>query len=111
MYYCCVFAIFHYVEAWVNSYVETIYPVGNEDDWVVPDEIKQIKVLKPLYRTKDGRSKTNRRPSQGEKKKALRYCSSCRGQCHNCSTYKYTMPPPSTISGSDIRSSAQQIQI
>ena len=31
---------FYMVEAWSNSYVETIYPVENEDKWVVVDKIK-----------------------------------------------------------------------
>ena len=73
----------------------------NKDDWKVPDEIKQRKVLKPSFRTKVGRPKTNRRPSQGEKKKTLFHCSFCGGQGHNCSTCKYIMPAPSTIIGSD----------
>ena len=71
----------------------------NKDDWVVPDDIKQIKVLKPAYRPKASRPKANCRPSQGEKNKALHYCSSCGGQCHNRSTCKYIMLTPSTVSG------------
>ena len=51
----------------------------NKGNWVVPDDIKQTKVLKPAYRLKAGRPKANRGPSQGEKKKALHHCSSCGG--------------------------------
>ena len=54
VYYFCVSTRFYYVEAWVNSYAKTIYPIGNEDDWVVPDKIKQINVLKPPFRTNVG---------------------------------------------------------
>ena len=75
--------------------------MGNEDDWEVPDEIKQRKVLKLPFRTKSDRPKTNHRPSQGEKKKALRHCSSCGGQGHNRSTCKYIMSAPSTVNGSN----------
>ena len=82
-FFLCFSTRFYYVNAWVNSYAETIYPVGNEDDWEIPDEIKQRKVLKLPFRMKSGRLKTNHRPSQGEKKKALCHCSSCGGQGHN----------------------------
>ena len=85
--------------------------MGNKDDWVVPDEIKQIKVLKQPLRTKASRPETNRRPSQGEKKNALHHYSSCGGQGHNRSTYKYIMPTPSTISALVTRRAAQQVQI
>ena len=54
IYYFCVSARFYSVEEWVKSYAKTIYLVENEDDWVVLDEIKKIKVLKPPYRTKVG---------------------------------------------------------
>ena len=93
-------ARFYSIDAWINSYAEIIYPVENEDDSVVLNDIKQIKVLKPTYHPKAGRPKANRRPSQGEKKKALYYYSSCGRQGHNRSIYKYIMPAPSTISGS-----------
>ena len=88
--------------------METIYPVGNEDDWEVPDDIKQRKILKLPFYTKVGRPKTNR-PSQGQKKKTFRHCSSCGGQGHNRSTCKYIMPTPSTISGLDTRKTTQQV--
>ena len=82
--------------------------MGNENDWEV---LKQRKVLKSPFRTKSGRSKTHHRPSQGEKKKALCPCSSCGGQGHNRSICKYIMITPFTVSGSDRRSVAQQVQI
>ena len=50
---------FYTVKAWLNSYAETIYLVGNEDDWVVVNEIKQRKVGKPPHQLKVGRLKTN----------------------------------------------------
>ena len=81
------------------------------DDWVVLDEIKQIKVLKSPFCTKVGRPKTNHRPSQGEKNKAVRHCSSYGGQDHNHSTCKYIMPVPSTVSGSEKIRVAKQVQI
>ena len=85
--------------------------MGNKDDWEVLDEIKQRNVLKPPFWTKFGRPKINCGPSQGEKKKALCHCSFCGGQGHNRSTCKCIMPSPSIVSGSDIRSAAQQVQI
>ena len=101
------FARFYFVDVWVNSYAKTIYPVGNKDDWVVSDDIKQTKILKPTYRPKVGLPKANRRPSQGEKKKALPHYSSCERQGHNCSTCKYIIPAPSTVSGSGSRIAQQ----
>ena len=81
--------------------METIYHVGNEDDWLVPDDIIKIKVLKPTYHPKVSPPKANRKSSQEEKKKALRHYSSNGG--HNRSTCKYIVPTPSTISGSGSR--------
>ena len=72
--------------------------MGNEDDRVVSDNIKQIKVLKPNH-PKVGRPKANQKPSQGEKKKASRHYSSCGGQGHNLSTCKYIMSALSTVNG------------
>ena len=85
--------------------------MGDEDDWEVPDEIKQKKVLKPPFQTKVGRPKKNRRPSQGEKKKALHLCSFCGGQGHNHLICKYIMSAPSAVYDSDTRRVAQQVQI
>ena len=50
---------FYLVDAWLNSYAEIIYLVGNKDDWIVSDDIKQIKVLKPPYHSKVGCPKAN----------------------------------------------------
>ena len=91
------FTRFYSVDGWLNSNAETIYSVGNKDDWVVPNNTKQMKVLKPPYHLKVGRPKANWRPSQGEKKKTPHHCSSCRGQGHNHSTCKYILPAPYTV--------------
>ena len=40
------------VDAWVNSYTEIIYEEENKDDWVVSDDITQIKLLKLAYHPK-----------------------------------------------------------
>ena len=87
---------FYIVEAWLNSYAETVYHVGNENERVVLDEIKQRKYTKPLYQPKARRPKTSRRSSQGEKKKVSCHCSSCGEQGYNQSTCKYIMLTPST---------------
>ena len=79
--------------------METIYLVENEDDWVILNDAKQMKILKPPYHPKAGHPKANWKSSQGEKKKALHHCCSCGGQCHNRSTCKYIMPTPSTVNG------------
>ena len=97
------FVRFYYVDAWINSYAVIIYPVKNEDDWVVADDTKLIKVLKPAYLPKVSCPKANYRPSPGEKNKALRHCSSYGGQGHNRSTCKYIMSTPSNVCGSGSR--------
>ena len=81
--------------------------MGNQDDWVVSDDIKQIKVLKPPYRSKAGQLKANRRLSQGEKKKTFHHCSSYGGQSHNRLTCKYIMPAPSIVNRSGFKSRAK----
>lgn len=84
-------------EAWLNCYAETIYPVGNEEDWEIPDAIKTIVVTPPSEKKMPGRPTTERRLSQGEKKKVPRRCSSCGGTGHNRSTCRHAMPTQSTM--------------
>lgn len=84
----------------MNAYAETIYPVGNEDDWIIPEDIKQRVCLKPPVKVKKGRPTTKRMPSQGEAPKVQKRCSSCGGRGHNRATCSAVMPAPSTARAS-----------
>ncbi|XP_062109392.1 uncharacterized protein LOC133820010 [Humulus lupulus] len=66
---------FYTIKSWMNSYKETIYPTGNEDDWILPNDIKNMLVGVPvekqqvghLKKPKLGRLMTNRWPFGKEK--------------------------------------------
>ncbi|XP_047331728.1 uncharacterized protein LOC124935329 [Impatiens glandulifera] len=87
---------YYSTEMWLNAYAETCYPVGDEEEWNISEIIKQRVYLKPPVKVKKGRSKTNRRSSQGETRKVQKRCNSCGGQGHNRATCKSVMPVPFT---------------
>ena len=49
-----------------SAYGETIHPVGDQSDWILPEELSGLKVLLQNKRVSAGRPRTNRRPLQGE---------------------------------------------
>ncbi|XP_062085893.1 uncharacterized protein LOC133792001 [Humulus lupulus] len=87
---------FYTIKSWRNSYKETIYPTGNEDDWILLDDIKNMVVGVPIgkqqvgrpKKPKLGRPRTNCWPSSGEKDVKMRKCSRCGGHGHNKSSCK-----------------------
>ncbi|XP_062078696.1 uncharacterized protein LOC133783165 [Humulus lupulus] len=84
-------------ESWKSTYEGTIMPVGDEDDWELPEDIKNIQVgvpieKKPVGRPKKqkvGRIRKNRYPSNGDKVVIQRCCSKCGGKGHNKASCKY----------------------
>ncbi|PON62409.1 Zinc finger, PMZ-type [Parasponia andersonii] len=80
---------YYTVDAWLCSYAETIYPVGNEEEWDVPDNISRYMVEPPPYKPKAGQLKTKRTKSKGEKIIMQRHCS---GKGHNRATCTYMIP-------------------
>ncbi|XP_062100174.1 uncharacterized protein LOC133806053 [Humulus lupulus] len=74
-------------ECWKSTYEGTIMLVGDEDDWELPEDIKNIQVgvpieKKPIGRLKKqkvGRIRKNRYPSNGDKVVIQRCCSKCGG--------------------------------
>ncbi|XP_060965465.1 uncharacterized protein LOC133034401 [Cannabis sativa] len=46
---------------WLATYSGTVYPIGHQSEWEVPEEVKNIIVLPPHERVKSGRPKTLRR--------------------------------------------------
>ncbi|XP_062085852.1 uncharacterized protein LOC133791959 [Humulus lupulus] len=86
---------YYKIETWRSSYTESIYPTCNEEEWIVPHDIMTIKVRthaqkNPVGRPKkkQGRPKTKRHPSNGDKLVVQRKCSTCGGLGHNRATCK-----------------------
>ncbi|KAM6564195.1 hypothetical protein CsatB_024193 [Cannabis sativa] len=67
---------------WLATYAETVYPIGHQSEWEVPDEVKDIIVLSPHERVKSGRPKTLRRKAGWEKDKHNK-CRKCGELGHN----------------------------
>ena len=65
-----------------SAYGETINPVGDQSDWVMPEDLSGLKVLPPNERVSAGRPRTNRRPSQGEQQMQV-ICGRCGQRGHN----------------------------
>ncbi|XP_047340376.1 uncharacterized protein LOC124943966 [Impatiens glandulifera] len=100
---------YYSTEMWLHAYAETCYPVSDEEEWDIPEIIKQCVCLKPPIKVKKGRPTTNRRSSQCETRKVQRRCSSCGGQGQNRATCKSVMSAPSTArTSSQHQPSSQQ---
>ncbi|KAI5346373.1 hypothetical protein L3X38_014252 [Prunus dulcis] len=67
--------------------VEPIWPIGDQTDWVVPDDVRDRIVLPPITRRRHGRSKEKRLPSRGEEP-STRKCSRCSSTGHYRQTSK-----------------------
>ncbi|XP_062104221.1 uncharacterized protein LOC133815389 [Humulus lupulus] len=74
---------------------ESIYPTGNEEEWIVPHDIMTIKVRTPAQKNpighpkkKQGRPKTKRHPSNGDKLVVQCKCNTCGALGHNRATCK-----------------------
>ncbi|CAL9000832.1 unnamed protein product, partial [Prunus brigantina] len=71
------FASSYYTHAtWATAYAESIYPVPPEGTWVIPENLKKVKILPPLSRVLPGRRKTQRIASKGEESRKKK-CSRC----------------------------------
>ncbi|XP_030477918.1 uncharacterized protein LOC115694955 [Cannabis sativa] len=83
-------------ETWKKIYDATINIVGKEDEWVLPEHIKNIRIgvpveKKPVGRPRKrnaGRRPMKRRPSSGQVVVEPRNCSICHGPGHNRATCK-----------------------
>ncbi|XP_050211388.1 uncharacterized protein LOC126661576 [Mercurialis annua] len=74
-------------ETILKIYDETVYPVEDESNWNVPEEVAQKIVTPPQGRTKSGRPKKKRMRSGTEKINHNR-CGRCRKYGHNVKTCK-----------------------
>uniref|UniRef100_A0A0D3C175 MULE transposase domain-containing protein n=1 Tax=Brassica oleracea var. oleracea TaxID=109376 RepID=A0A0D3C175_BRAOL len=57
---------YYLVELWALAYCRMIYHVPHMSEWVIPDEIRALKVLPPVYEKKKGPTQKQRFPSAGE---------------------------------------------
>ncbi|XP_062119357.1 uncharacterized protein LOC133833115 [Humulus lupulus] len=86
---------FYTVEAWLSSYGGSVYTLGNEESWVIPNDIGSMMIAPPLVKQKAGRPKKKRRLSKGEKNRKQHRCSRCGVLGHNRVTCTTVCPPPS----------------
>ncbi|XP_062111906.1 uncharacterized protein LOC133823254 [Humulus lupulus] len=85
---------YYKLETWALAYVDTIYPVPQQEDWDI-NEVKVLpKVLPPNVQIKRGRAKLKRIPSVGEGKKWIKRCGLCEQPGHS----KKTCPLRATTS-------------
>ncbi|CAL8083959.1 unnamed protein product [Prunus armeniaca] len=86
------FASSYYTRAtWAAAYAESIYPVPPEGTWVIPQNVKKVKILPPLCNVMPGRRKTQRIASRGEESRQKK-CSRCGVKGHYRSTCKQSVP-------------------
>ena len=48
---------YYSVETWRTSYADSIYPCGNEDDWIIPSNLQNMDVGVPIEKNPVGRPK------------------------------------------------------
>ena len=53
-------------ELWALAYVRTIYPVPDQSEWDIPEDVQNMKVLPPDVTSKCERIQQTRFPSVGE---------------------------------------------
>ncbi|XP_022895484.1 uncharacterized protein LOC111409704 [Olea europaea var. sylvestris] len=69
-------------DAYLNAYQDSVYPVGNQEEWTVPEEVQQEIVLPPNQRKSCGRPTEKRKRSSREGRPTTK-CGHCGGQGHN----------------------------
>ncbi|XP_062104331.1 uncharacterized protein LOC133815514 [Humulus lupulus] len=85
---------YYKLETWALAYVDTIYPVPQQEDWDINEVEVLPKVLPPNVPIKRGRAKLKRIPSVGEGKKWIKRCGLCGQPGHS----KKTCPLRATTS-------------
>ena len=77
--------------SFISSYSKSIYPIGNNKDWVILEDIRCRVVLPPRNRRPTRRSKNERIHSGGEVKRT-QCCGRCGDYGHNGKTCKRPIP-------------------
>ncbi|XP_062119054.1 uncharacterized protein LOC133832768 [Humulus lupulus] len=86
---------FYTIEAWLSSYGGFVYTLGNEESWVILNDIGSMMIAPPLVKQKACRPKKKRRLSKGEKNSKQHRCSRCGVLGHNRVTCTTVCPLPS----------------
>ncbi|KAL5537704.1 hypothetical protein UlMin_045636 [Ulmus minor] len=73
-----------------NTYNGSLNPVGDKEDWNIPEDIKQEILLPPIYKPAAGRRKKQRYKSATETFKMSTKCGRCRRTGHNRKTCKFS---------------------
>ncbi|XP_050207784.1 uncharacterized protein LOC126657177 [Mercurialis annua] len=72
-------------EAMLATYSEMVFPIEKQDEWIIPQEVKDMIVLPPQHKTKSGRPKKQRFASPWENLKNAK-CNRCGKKGHNRKT-------------------------
>ncbi|XP_022871448.1 protein FAR1-RELATED SEQUENCE 5-like [Olea europaea var. sylvestris] len=78
-------------EAFRNTYQETIFPVGNPAEWIVPNDVHDIVVIAPNQKRSCGRP-TEKRFRPAYKENITIKCGRCGESGHNRRTYSSLVP-------------------
>ncbi|KAL5547634.1 hypothetical protein UlMin_002865 [Ulmus minor] len=84
-----------------ETYKCVIHPVGNEDDWDIPEEIREIILKHPNYKVRKGRRQKERYRPSSENYVAKRKCGRCKQLGH---TRKVCIKTPIANAGSKRKS-------
>ncbi|KAL5560535.1 hypothetical protein UlMin_036746 [Ulmus minor] len=76
---------------WKVTYAGVVYPLPHQGDWVIPNEVRDVKVLPPDIRSVSGRRRKSRIPSIGENAQRHK-CSRCRQLGHHRKTCQNPIP-------------------
>ncbi|KAL5581751.1 hypothetical protein UlMin_014193 [Ulmus minor] len=76
---------------WKATYVGVVYPLPHQGDWVVPNEVRDVKVLPPDIQSVSGRRRKSRIPSVGENAQRHK-CSRCHQLGHHRKTCQNPIP-------------------
>ncbi|XP_050211806.1 uncharacterized protein LOC126661964 [Mercurialis annua] len=80
-------SIYYMKETMLATYSETVFPMAKEDEWDVPQQVKDFIVLPPQHKTKSGRPKKERFKHTWEKLKHAK-CTRCGDRGHSRKTCK-----------------------
>ncbi|KAL5564626.1 hypothetical protein UlMin_027790 [Ulmus minor] len=76
---------------WKATYASVVYPLPHQGDWVIPNEVHDVKVLPSDIRSVTRRRRKSRIPSVGENAQRHK-CSHCRQLGHHRKTCQNPIP-------------------
>ncbi|KAL5549324.1 hypothetical protein UlMin_004555 [Ulmus minor] len=76
---------------WKATYVGVVYPLPHQGDWVIPNEVRDVKVLPPDIRSVSGCCRKSKIPFVGENAQRHK-CSRCRQMGHRRKTCQNPIP-------------------